>query len=735
MSAYAHTKGDDCKDWQLLFDHLLGTAELARGFENRVNGRESTSIEPNIAYIAGLLHDIGKYSTEFQTYLHGNSRGKVNHSSAGAVLAVKTFGDGGIGRILSYAITGHHGGLLDYGSEISGVRSRLKEGVIPDFSNYKKEINLPSSIIQMTQKEPTKGYDGFFRAFYIKMIFSCLVDADRLDTEKFSDARKAIVREQLVPPLTEMNIMFNEYMIKHFKDRQPSNNNLGEVRKHILNSCIKKSKGPRGLYKLTVPTGCGKTLSSMAFALNHAVNNGLERIIYAIPYTSIIEQNSQVFRNIFGESQVLEHHSNFDFDDEDGASRLKLASENWDMPLIVTTNVQFFESLFSNSASRSRKVHNMANSVIILDEAQMIPPERLRPCMAALCELVKNYNSTVVICTATQPTIDFLFYDGISPVQLVDDYQRIYNEMRRVDFVDLGMKSNQDIAGMIREHEKVMCIVNTRSHARDLCNDLRDEDVYHLSANMYPAHRKKVIDEIRSALKGEGKCRVISTQLIEAGVDIDFPVVIRAMAGLDSITQAAGRCNREGVLEKGRLFIFKPQRDYHPPHSIKRSIDVTEMALRSIEGLDHPLSNRAMDEYYSILYGNRNRTGYVELDLGNHLAIMPTFEKNYRTMDFDFETISERFKFIHDYEKTIIVECEESSNTIEQLRSSERRRDLFRKLQQFTVSVPQKVYNDLMKNGSIETMDEGVDILIDENAYSDRFGVVVKDKELATLLF
>ena len=301
----------------------------------------------------------------------------------------------------------------------------------------------------------------------------------------------------------------------------------------------------------------------MAFALKHLSLNNLKRIFYVIPYTSIIEQNAKIFRDIFGEKNVLEHHSNFDpvrednYDFQTKKDRFKVVWENWDIPITVTTNVQFFESLFGNKRSRCRKLHNLSRSVIILDEAQMLPTEYLKPSLQALSELVGNYGSTVVLCTATQPKIGDFIDKSLSVTEIMNSPQQLYEQFKRVQISHLGQLSDEDLVDHLSEHNQVLCIVNTRKHAQIIYDELSKScKVYHLSAKMCPVHRRKVLDEIRENLSRGADCRVVSTQLIDAGVDVDFPVSMRAMTGIDSIAQAAGRCNREGKRSWFCLFIF-----------------------------------------------------------------------------------------------------------------------------------------------------------------------------------
>ncbi|HHW92711.1 MAG TPA: CRISPR-associated endonuclease Cas3'', partial [Firmicutes bacterium] len=527
MKFYAHTDGSmNRKDWQLLRDHLSGVAHRAAGYAKDFQAGQ-------LAFAAGLLHDLGKYSLEFQQRLQGEHI-RVDHSTAGAQEAEKYYGKA-LGRILAYVVAGHHAGLNDYGSLAaeSSLAARLNKGSIPDYQAYRKELlKWPDLGSFRLPIKPFPGQQGFSLAFFIRMLYSCLVDADFLDTEEYCQPEKGAARGKYPSP-DQMLQKLEQYLQQLLASALDTP--INRERAAILDQCREKANFPPGFFTLTVPTGGGKTLSSLAFALGHAVRHRLERVIYVIPFTSIIEQNAKVFREAVGEEAVLEHHSNFQYpeqEDEDWttpAAKLRLAAENWDAPLVVTTNVQFFESLFANRAARCRKLHNIARSVVILDEAQMIPTDYLHPCLAALVELVRHYEASVVICTATQPALEGLLPRGIKPVELAPDPMRLYETFKRVRVIFLGEMNDEDLAARIKDLSQVLCIVNTRKHAWELFRKIRDlQGSYHLSALMCPVHRSAVLGEIRQRLETGEACRVVSTQLIEAGVDVDFPVVFRA---------------------------------------------------------------------------------------------------------------------------------------------------------------------------------------------------------------
>jgi len=383
------------------------------------------------------------------------------------------------------------------------------------------------------------------------------VDADYLDTEEFICQGTKAQRDGY-KTIGFLKVLFDEHINNMIAGSKETD--VNSVRKEVLNNCRQAAESKPGLFSLTVPTGGGKTLSSVAFALDHILYNnkndkGLKkkRIIYVIPYTSIIEQTAKVLADIFGADNVVEHHSNLDPEKE--TERSRMASENWDAPIIVTTNVQFFESLFAAKPSRCRKLHNIVNSVVILDEAQLLPEKWLTPCVEAINQLATNYGATILLSTATQPALPGL----MKPTEIIEGVQVIYDRLKRTEInlpVDMDvLVSWEEMARKLQKHEQVLCILNTKRDCRELFA-LMPKGTVHLSTWMCGEHRSKVIAEIKTKLEQKQPIRVISTQLVEAGVDIDFPAVYRAFAGLSSIAQAAGRCNREGKLEKGEVHVL-----------------------------------------------------------------------------------------------------------------------------------------------------------------------------------
>lgn len=696
MKFYAHTSNsDNKKEWQLLIDHLKNVAEYAEKFASSFGA-------DRLAYVAGLLHDLGKYSIEFQSRLEGSNE-KVDHSTAGAIEAEKRFGI--IGRVLAYVISGHHGGLPNGNrGKDRNLLPRLEKKDINDYSYYKKELEIPSIQKSDLLRIPTPKSlitDAFSRSFFIRILYSCIVDADFLDTEKFMSYDRYKYREP--KPIDKLYSDFQSTleMLEEKSRKNPSN--INNARKEILSRCIEMAGGKAGFYTLTVPTGGGKTYSSLAFALKHAKTNKKNRIIYVIPYTSIIEQNADVFREAVGSESVLEHHSNYDYPDDsfdtwkNEDKKHRLATENWDMPLVVTTSVQFFESMFSNKSSKCRKLHNIANSVVILDEAQMMPIDYLRPCLYALSELISNYNVTVILCTATQPSIDKLIPDNIKITEIVQNQEQLNKIFKRVNIQYIGNKSDDEISLELSRLQQVLCIVNTRRHAKELFEKLyrfRKEGTYHLSARMCPAHRKIVLNEIRKRLEEERECRVVSTQLIEAGVDVDFPVVYRSMAGIDSIAQASGRCNREGKKEFGMVYVFEPEVHGMPKKGrFELNASITRSTRRKYG--DDILASKAIKYYFEELYD-------FEREQLDSKGILEDINEGKEKLLFPFEDISKKFNIIENDMVTVIVPFDEAAKQlIYDMEKSKYPGMYARSLQKYSVQIYPFEKDALVKAGAI----------------------------------
>lgn len=727
---FAHSlPGQPRKHWHLLESHLEEVGRLAGLFASKFNAQEWGNL-------AGRWHDIGKYSSEFQAYLCRqdgpeahieNAPGRVDHSTAGAQHAVGTLDI--LGHLLAYVIAGHHSGLLDSRSETSSQEDRLKKripvwNVAPSDLMRGEAPGLPCFL-----SEAFKKRDAFSISFFVRMLYSCLVDADFIDTERFMRPDQSHLRSPL--PLSILDTMegaLSRYVQAKPKDSLPIN----AIRESVRKACLAAAQHPPGFFSLTVPTGGGKTLSSLAFALRHAVRHDQQRIIYVLPFTTIIEQNAGEFRQAMSsisdapvERLVIEHHSNIDPGKESAYSRT--ACENWDAPLIVTTSVQFYESLFARRSSACRKLHNLARSVIILDEAQTIPVDYLMPSLRALRDLVANYGSTVVLCTATQPAVhkreDFPI--GIEKVtEIMPDLGALHLCLKRVSVENLGPQTDDQIASMISGETQALCIVNTRGHARSLLEKLGDrEGTFHLSALMCPAHRNEVLGAIRLRLGRGSPCRVVSTQLIEAGIDIDFPVVFRSMAGLDSFAQAAGRCNRNGKLQGlGRIYIFKSE------HQDKERF-LTDTAACAAQVLaihkGSPLDLDAVEHYFRLYYWDQKARWDTKLILKSFNLARSEKDQEFPFL-FDFERVAKEFKLIAEDTCPIVIpwgqEGKEICKTLRSLPGPNR--EILRRLQRFTVQVRRRLWTEQLNRTIEPVFGDSLAILISPQLnYSLSYGL------------
>jgi CRISPR-associated endonuclease/helicase Cas3 len=551
------------------------------------------------------------------------------------------------------------------------------------------------------------------------MLFSCLVDADFLATERFMSPQKATERPVHHLPLESLSECLGRYLAE--LNANCATGVVNEVRHEVLQNCRDAANLPPGLFSLTVPTGGGKTLSSLVFALSHAQLHNLRRIVVAIPFTSIIEQTADVYRNVFvplGSDVILEHHSNLDPERETPQSRL--AAENWDAPIVVTTNVQLFESLFAAKTSRCRKLHNLVGSVIILDEAQTLPVEFLRPCLAALRELAVDYRCSIVLCTATQPALDWReqFPVGLKGIrEIIPRPQVIAERMRRVQAAYLGDRTDEQLVDEMSSHASFLAIVNTRPHAARLYKLLiaagsDPAHTFHLSTNLCGSHRAKIITKIRQRLASGQSCRVVSTQLIEAGVDVDFPVVYRAVSGVDSMAQAAGRCNREGRLTCGTVYIFNPA-DVRLIGYLRSTAETTKELLPDFADL---LDSAAIRRYFELHYWKQAGDNHWD----GH-RIMECFPTPPGKLYFQYKTAADAFRLIDTVGKPVLVPYGKGEKLIEQLRKIGPHRDLLRKLQRYTVNVFEQVYNSMLGR-DIELLDSGFAVLINSTCYDKVLG-------------
>lgn len=701
--------------------------DLAGGFAKDFGGQ-------SLAQAAGLLHDLGKYTREFQHRLEGGAR--VDHATWGARVASELFGPAG--TLLAYGIAGHHAGLANgrRGEGRTSLADRLGSQLPELLPDWEQELTLPnkSALWPITGFAPCKERGMFQLSVLVRMIFSCLVDADFVDTDEFYRRIEGRPPRRVeAPPSLEQLRERLDVRLAGFR----ADTEVNTLRADILTHVRDQAAQAPGLFSLTVPTGGGKTLASLAFALDHAIAHGLSRVIYVIPFTSIVEQNAQVFRDAFGElgdAAVLEHHSAFDDDPKtawESKDKRRLAMENWDAPVIVTTAVQFFESLFADRPSRCRKLHHIAGSVVILDEAQTLPLKLLNPCVAMLDELALNYHSSVVLCTATQPAlrVEDGFRDGFSNVrELAPEPPKLYEKLRRVGVRHIGTLSDEELTEQLRQRHQVLCIVNNRRHARALYESIADQPgARHLTTLMHARHRRQVLAEVRQRLRDGEPCRLVSTSLIEAGVDIDLPTVLRAEAGLDSIAQAAGRCNREGrrALDGSETLIFATANpDWAPPPELKQFAQVFQSVYRRYES--DLLAPDAVRAYFQELYWQK---GAKELDAHDLIGLL----KSSGPDSLPFETLAAKFRIIETVMRPVIVPFdpktgEPDADAAEALRDLEYAPGVARKLQQFLVQVPQKAFDALRQSGAIqpvaqERYAEQFMQLVNVELYDARFGL------------
>jgi len=743
------------EDWEPLADHLTLVGKMASRFASRFDA-------DSLGDVAGRLHDIGKMSAVFQSYIKGKGALKgPDHATAGAREVDRLYGPQ-LGRILAYCIAGHHAGLADGGSEhIPGtLLHRLVNKPIEAYDGWEAHAGVLPEKAAIGMPAPLKSksqHPGFERAFFIRMLFSALVDADFLATEHFY-ALANPNGEQLRRGFVNNLETLRDRLDATLTTKASSATAVNRLRTDILTHVRAQSNKEPGLFSLTVPTGGGKTLTSLAFALDHAIAHGLDRIVYVIPYTSIIEQTAQVFRDAVGEDgDVLEHHSAVEWDpkgdeqedDEgrEGLKKLRRDAENWDVRIIVTTSVQFFESLFAARTSACRKLHNLANSVIILDEAQTLPLPLLRPCMAAIETLATGYGASLVLCTATQPALSKRdgFERGLENVrELAPDPQNLYTQMKRVR-VEIAPEPVNDatLASQLRAQDQVLCIVNSRAHARDLFGQIKDAPgAQHLTTLMCPLHRRAALAEIRQDLKDRQPVRLVATSLIEAGVDVDFPTVWRAMTGLDSIAQAAGRCNREGHMTEGIVHVFCSDDvdGRKAPPSMEQFAAATHEVLRGHAG--DPLDLAAIRAYFSLVYWSKGTDQLDAAMLGDKpnqsQGILNAIEETARALNFPFAKIARAFRFIEDTMQPVIVpycasgERESVHDLVSRLRFVERPGAIARKLALYSVPVPRNNCNDLIASGAAryvapEKFADQFVMLENSELYSQRSGLSWRD--------
>lgn len=740
---FAHTE-NNYGQWHNLADHLRGVGELAALFAARMNAH---CVE--VARWAGMLHDLGKYRDEFQQLLKGEKQRSVetHHAVYGARLAFdnrKT--------ALAFAIAAHHAGLHD--------AERLREFVNDSRYDFTCLVGLKERFQAEVTKldwqfcelavDPQSLLDKLRFEMFTRFIFSALVDADFLDTEAHyqSESRKSL------------ELDFDRMLANLFaeKNSKPNQGELNSLRNRIFQQCLDAAKNKPGFFSLTVPTGGGKTLSSMAFALRHAQLHGLRRVIVVIPYLSIIEQNAALYRRIFDPEDkgiVIEHHSSVNVPDDVGEARrrspLEYAAENWDAPIIVTTSVQFVESLFASRPGQCRKLHNIARSVVIFDEVQTLPTHLLNPLLNVLRELQRSYGVTFVFSTATQPAFrrSNSVVEGFEENEITEitkDTNATFQQLRRVRYLfssPLQTLSWAELAERMAQSRQALCVVNTRRHAFELWNELHrllpdDEKdlLFHLSSWMCAQNRSDLLGDesaidvntIRALLKRGAPCRVVSTQLIEAGVDVDFPRVYRALAPLDSIVQAAGRCNREGRLADesgqpvlGEVVLFMPEENRLPQGIYQSATGLTRNLLQQIDEHELATEHQLFERYFTQLYQ------YADTDAKRIM--------DHRT-SFNFRTVAREAKVIDDDTQPVIVPYQfhesDAVGLVDRIRKKGRdnftRSDL-RRLQRYMVNLQPRDFLQLQRLGQVtELFPDWKIYVLAQGFYDQRFGVILHQR-------
>ncbi len=691
----SHLYKDENGHWviQSNDEHTKGVVKLASRFAGEF-GMASWG------EVLGLLHDKGKESDAFQQHIKKESGyapdskvvGNYHHAYVGGIRARQLYGQSTDNLIVNQIIS-HHTGLHDY-DEINGILNAvMPKEIICD--EEKKALN----------KAPFAIMRNDFHHLS-RMLFSCLVDADYLDTEAFMDSESYALRQNKFDLTTLLPML--EARLKSFKATS-NGSDVNDIRNQVQQICREKADSPIGFYSLTVPTGGGKTLSALLWAMKHAIHNNQKRIIIAIPYTSIIMQTASVLRSIFGDENVLEHHSNVDpqkIRDERLRERLKLATENWDYPIVVTTNVQLFESMFANKPSVCRKLHNIANSVVILDEVQTLPMGYLQPIVDSLKTYNRLFNVSVMLTTASQPVLSGLIegcnpksaFSGIEHVtEIIPPNLRLHERLRRVELnIDNDGKSYDEVAEMLMRHKRVLCITNTRRDAKELYRRLPKEGItLHLSKSMCPAHIRDTIAQIKEALSDDSQetVRVVSTQLIEAGVDIDFPVVYRQEAGLDSILQAAGRCNREGKRNISTTYVFSLTKEHNLPIDEMRAANDARLSLHTESDWFAP---DTMVEFFRQLYCKTDS-----------FDIKGIKELLYNPCELSFAEGAKEFRLINDSCISVIVCWKDSLDLVSQLLKNGPSYGLMKKLAQYTVGIYPSDFKKLKDMGVVDEKKEG----------------------------
>lgn len=714
MEYIGHTSDDGRK--QPLLDHLNGTSKLCR--EN------ANEFWADIAEFAGQIHDIGKYTLAFQKRINGAENIRVEHAICGAKEVAKAPPKSYV-PMIEYCVAGHHSGLPDGGTKADGEEDSTLHGRMKrktgDYSAYENEVkleypkdNLRELFDVSNQREIIERY-----SFFTRYLFSCLTDADFIDTERF------------VTPNTDRGID-GDFQKAYEKVCEKLNSfkietKLQESRSIIQEQVYKSVESNANVYTLNMPTGSGKTLCSIRAALKTAIENEKKRIIYVIPYVSIIEQTAKVFEDIFGDViPVLQHHSNYDFDDDKNedeneitSEKLKRSCENWDAKLIVTTNIQFFESLYHYKGRRLRKLHNLADSVIIFDEIHMLPIDYIQPCLRAIGYVTKYLNSTAILMSATMPNYDkFMerYMSGVKIENAVKDTS-LFNVFDKCRYEYIGKCELASLAEKAQEYDNALIIVNKRKTARELY-DICSGNKYHLSTYMTPLHRSEIIAKIKEDIKNGINTTVISTSLIEAGVDLDFKAVFREIAGIDNILQSGGRCNREGKMDMGDVFVFETDGGNYQTKKKSDIIIRANITRNLFEEFENISTDKCIKEYYGRLLNYKEKKieeNTITSIMGNDLRID----------GIPFRTYAESFNFIDNQVIGIVIPCDENRGLIKELKDG--KLSVKRNLQRYSASVNKDEFKELFQIGIIETLDCGVCILANTDYYKSDVGLTLEN--------
>jgi len=722
MEYFAHK--NSCGELQTVICHLKNVAAIASDF--------SAEIFKPIAHETGMLHDIGKYSAAFQRRLQGSAE-RFEHSTCGALECVryapnprKRIEQYFIAYMMAYCIAGHHTGLPDGGTAADDpdndntLQSRLKRkdryyGSATSYSAYEDEVtvNIPcaeavTDELICSANDNTEFIEKY--AFFTRYIFSCLTDADFLDTERF--CMSSNIDRHLSADFSEVQKRLAAKFSTFTADTP-----LKQARTRLQAQALENTGVSDGISILNMPTGSGKTLCSLNLALKKLLDSkgSKKRIIYVIPYTSIIEQTAEQFEEIFGDCcDILQHHSNYCVDDGNSdfetAQKLRLASENWDSPFVITTSVRFFESLYHYRGSALRRLHNVGDSIIIFDEVHLLPTEMLQPCLRAIGYITKYLNSEAILLSATMPDYTALFSEilpGRHVHELLPD-KSDFECFKKCQYISLGKTDLESVAEKTTQYTSSLIVVNKKRTAREVYEMLSGEK-YHLSTYMTPSHRSYVIRNIRQALSENRRVTVVSTSLIEAGVDLDFEAVFRQCAGLDNILQTGGRCNREGRRDSGDVYIFET--DERLPRNLQLPANIVKGLLRQYEDIS---SLQCIEEYYRRLFG-RNKEKILE----NSIA---KFDGKTQSLhSIPFRSYAESFEFIKDNTVGIVIpHCSEAEELVDRLKSGDR--SVLRRLQKYTVALRRHEFDSALKYGIISDFGTGIFILSDTNCYSMETG-------------